>query len=91
MWQRSLEKNEYSEWVIRSSLYWLTPITEWKLADEGRSWKIFFENDSPESEFEFDRLLNDYQLREKLQQQTGALRDSIIRKVLQSIDERLTP
>ncbi|MDK1703109.1 His-Xaa-Ser system protein HxsD [Serratia rubidaea] len=91
MWQRSFEKSKYSEWVIRNSLYWLTQKTAWKLEDEGASWIIFLENGAPDCEFELERLINDYQLREKLQQQTGVLRDSIIRKVLESIDERLTP
>lgn len=89
MWQKMFEKNKYSEWVIRNSLYWLTPKTQWKLEDDETSWKVSLENHS--LEFEFERLLNDYQLREKLQQQTGKLRDTIIQKVLRSIDKRLTP
>ncbi|HCM8094798.1 TPA: His-Xaa-Ser system protein HxsD, partial [Klebsiella pneumoniae] len=48
------------------------------------------ENDSPECLYEFERLLNDYALREKLQHKTGALRDSIVHKVLRSVDERLS-
>lgn len=37
-----------------------------------------------------ERLLNDYTLREKLQHKTGTLRDSIVHKVLRSVDERLS-
>jgi His-Xaa-Ser system protein HxsD len=36
------------------------------------------------------KMLNDYALREKLQHKTGALRDSIVHKVLRSVDERLS-
>ena len=73
MCERTFEKELYSEWVIRNSLYWIS-----------------FENDSPECLYEFERLLNDYALREKLQHKTGALRDSIVHKVLRSVDERLS-
>ena len=58
--------------------------------EELSSWTISFENDSPECLYEFERLLNDYALREKLQHKTGALRDSIVHKVLRSVDERLS-
>jgi His-Xaa-Ser system protein HxsD len=40
-------------------------------------------------EFEFERLLNDYKLREKLHAHTGQVRASIIDNVLRSIDTRL--
>ena len=58
--------------------------------EELSSWTISFENDSPECLYEFERLLNDYALREKLQHKIGALRDSIVHKVLRSVDERLS-
>ena len=90
MCERMFEKELYSEWVIRNSLYWMTPLTRWKLLEELSSWTISFENDSPECLYEFERLLNDYALREKLQHKTGALRDSIVHKVLRSVDERLS-
>ena len=90
MCERTLKKDVYSEWVIRNSLYWMTPLTRWKLLEELSSWTISFENDGPECLYEFERLLNDYALREKLQHKTGALRDSIVNKVLRSVDERLS-
>lgn len=90
MCEKMFKKELYSEWVIRNSLYWMTPLTQWKLSEDISSWTISFENDSPESFYEFERLLNDYTLREKLQRKTGALRDSIVRKVLRSVDERLS-
>ncbi len=59
-----LKKNFILEWVMRNSLYWMTPLTRWKLLEELSSWTISFENDSPECLYEFERLLNDYALRE---------------------------
>lgn len=90
MWERTLQKDQFSEWVIRNTLYWMTPFTQWKLEENISSWIIFFETKSPDCEFEFERLLNDYKLREKLQHQTGQLRDAIVSKVLRSIDGRLS-
>ncbi|MBW6012636.1 His-Xaa-Ser system protein HxsD [Klebsiella sp. 11263] len=90
MCERVLKKDVYSEWVIRNSLYWMTSLTQWKLCEDISSWTVSFENDSPECLYEFERLLNDYTLREKLQHKTGALRDSIVHKVLRSVDERFS-
>lgn len=90
MWEKVLQKDQFSEWVIRNTLYWISPVSSWKLKENISSWTISFENDSPECLYEFERLLNDYALREKLQQKTGALRDSIVHKVLRSVDERLS-
>lgn len=89
MWEKVLQKNHYSEWVIRNTLYWMTPVSPWKLEENSSSWIIFFEKSGPGCEFEFGRLLNDFSLREKLHRQTGQLRDDIISKVLRSIDDRL--
>ncbi|EUM76489.1 His-Xaa-Ser system protein HsxD [Enterobacter sp. MGH 7] len=89
MWEKVLQKDQFSEWVIRNTLYWMTPVTSWKLEENISSWIIFFETSSPECEFEFGRLLNDFSLREKLHHQTGQLRDAIVSKVLRSIDDRL--
>ncbi|HHL0058038.1 TPA: His-Xaa-Ser system protein HxsD, partial [Klebsiella pneumoniae] len=33
MCERTFEKELYSEWVIRNSLYWMTPLTRWKLLE----------------------------------------------------------
>ncbi|TDQ17699.1 His-Xaa-Ser system protein HxsD [Raoultella sp. BIGb0149] len=90
MWEKMLQKEQYSEWVIRNSLYWMTPLTQWKLKEGISSWTISFETDSPECEYEFERLLNDFILRETLQHKTGNLRDTIVQRVLLSIDERLS-
>lgn len=89
MWEKVLLKEHYSHWVIRNSLYWMTPISSWKLEESSSSWLISFEIIGPECEFEFVRLLNDFSLREKLHHQTVQLRDAIVSKVLRSIDDRL--
>ncbi|WP_213716533.1 MULTISPECIES: His-Xaa-Ser system protein HxsD [Cedecea] len=89
MWEKIILKQHCSEWVIRNSLYWMTPLSSWKLEENLSSWIIFFEISSPECEFEFERLINDFSLREKLHHQTGQLRDAIVSKVLRSIDDRL--
>ena len=89
MWEKVLQKDQFSEWVIRNTLYWMTPVSSWKLEENISSWIIFFETSSPECEFEFERLVNDFSLREKLHHQTGQLRDAIVSKVLRSLDDRL--
>lgn len=79
----------YSEWVLRNSLYWMSAVARWKLDENDQNWLVSFEVWNDEVEFEFERLLNDYKLREKLQAQTGQVRASIIDNVLRSIDSRL--
>ncbi|MGG6299669.1 His-Xaa-Ser system protein HxsD [Pantoea allii] len=87
---KKLDKTMYSEWVIRNSLYWMSAVTRWKLDEDDQNWFVSFESFSNEIEFEFERLLNDYKLREKLQAYTGQVRSSIIDNVLRSIDSRLS-
>lgn len=88
--KKSIAKTMYSEWVIRNSLYWMSTFTRWKLDEDEEHWLVSFENWSDDIEFEFERLLNDYKLREKLQAHTGQVRTSIIDNVLRSIDSRLS-
>ncbi|WP_427192144.1 His-Xaa-Ser system protein HxsD [Serratia marcescens] len=89
MWQKKILKERCSEWVIRSYLYWITAYTRWKLDEDELNWVITFDVFTEESQFEFERLLNDYKIRESLQRQTGQVRASIIDNVLNSIDKRL--
>lgn len=89
MWQKKILKERCSEWVIRRSLYWITAYTRWKLDEDELNWVITFDVFTEESQFEFERLLNDYEIRESLQRQTGQVRASIIDNVLNSIDKRL--
>ncbi|WP_397323652.1 His-Xaa-Ser system protein HxsD [Pantoea agglomerans] len=85
----NFHKSNNSEWVIRNSLYWMSAVSRWKLDEDDEHWLVSFEDWNDEVEFEFERLLNDYKLREKLQAHTGQVRTSIINNVLSSIDMRL--
>lgn len=87
--QKKISKTMYSEWVLRNSLYWMSAVARWKLDEDYQHWLVSFEDWNDEVEFEFERLLNDYKLREKLQAHTGQVRSSIIENVLRSIDTRL--
>ncbi|MGC0839333.1 MULTISPECIES: His-Xaa-Ser system protein HxsD [Pantoea] len=87
--KKIISKNEYSEWILRNSLYWMSNVARWKLDEDDEHWLVSFEDWNDEVEFEFERLLNDYKLREKLQAHTGQVRSSIIDNVLRSIDSRL--
>ncbi|WP_405051022.1 His-Xaa-Ser system protein HxsD [Serratia nevei] len=87
--QKNISKTMHSEFVLRNSLYWMSSVTRWKLDEDDQHWLISFEVWNDEVEFEFERLLNDYKLREKLQAHTGQVRASIIDNVLRSIDSRL--
>lgn len=88
--QKIILKKMYSEWVLRNSLYWMSAVTRWKLDEDDKHWLVSFDHWNDEVEFEFERLLNDYKLREKLQAHTGQVRTSIIDNVLKSIDSRLS-
>ncbi|KAF6661301.1 His-Xaa-Ser system protein HxsD [Enterobacteriaceae bacterium EKM102V] len=88
--QKNISKTMYSEWVLRNSLYWMSTVARWKLDEDDEHWLVSFEDWNDEVEFEFERLLNDYKLRDKLQAQTGQVRASIIDNVLRSIDSRLS-
>lgn len=87
---KNINKIAFSEWVLRNSLYWMSNVSRWKLDENDEHWLISFEVWNDEVEFEFERLLNDYKLREKLQAHTGQVRTSIIDNVLKSIDSRLS-
>ena len=87
--EKNISKTRYSEWVLRHSLYWMSAVTRWKLEENDQNWLVSFELWNDEVVFEFERLLNDYKLREKVQAHTGRVRISIIDNVLKSIDSRL--
>lgn len=88
--EKNLSKTMYSEWVLQNSLYWMSAIARWKLDEDDEHWLVSLEDWNDEVEFQFERLLNDYKLREKLQAHTGQVRTSIIDNVLRSIDSRLS-
>lgn len=83
---KEVNENEYSEWVIRNSLYWMSEVTQWKLNKSEGFFKIELSNDSEEVVFRFHRLLNDFYLRSQLLEKTANLRYDIIKKSLLSIE-----
>lgn len=85
----SLSKSNYSEWVIRNSLYWLTPVTDWQLSDSDSLWTISLTDNNDQILSQLHRLLNDYKLREIIANKTQRITDSIAVNVLTSIDSRL--
>ncbi|EOY6715959.1 TPA: His-Xaa-Ser system protein HxsD [Proteus mirabilis] len=84
-----LDKSIYSQWVIRNSLYWMSIYSNWLLEETDEQWKITFKNNDESVLFEFNKLLNDYILREIIELKTGKFRESVINKVLASMNERL--
>lgn len=68
--KKIISKNEYSEWVLRKSLYWMSTVARWRLDGDEEHWLVSFTHWNDEVEFELERLLNDYKLREKLQAHT---------------------
>lgn len=89
MWNKTINKTASSEWTLRNSLYWMTAYTRWRLDEDDVNRHISFDVFSDEIQFEFERLRNDFQLRESLDSHTGRVRAAIISNVLKSIDERL--
>jgi His-Xaa-Ser system protein HxsD len=85
----SLSKSNYSEWVIRNSLYWLTSVTDWQLSDSDSFWTISLMDNNERIVNHLHRLLNDYKLREIIANKTQRITDSIAVNVLTSIDNRL--
>ncbi|AIN65716.1 TPA: His-Xaa-Ser system protein HxsD [Providencia stuartii] len=86
----TLQKEQYSISVIRQSLYWMTSITEWTLTEKDTTYEVSFKDCNDDTLFQFNRLLNDYTLREQIDIKTRDIRSSIMSKVLASIDERLS-
>ncbi|WP_348770283.1 His-Xaa-Ser system protein HxsD [Morganella morganii] len=85
-----LNKKKYSESVIRQSLYWISSESEWHLKENDDFFEVTLKNSNDELVFTFERLLNDYLLRERAERKTKLIRESIINKVLISIDARLS-
>lgn len=87
---RYFDKERYSEWVLRQSLYWLTPTTRWRLDETENQWAVALEDDSDSAQAELDRLLNDFLLRERIGRRTEACRSAIADAVIRSIQQRLS-
>lgn len=82
-------QSSYSEWVMRNSLYWMSPVTEWTLDSDKDNWIVHLSNSGFECKAQLHRHLNDYSLREKIMARTAAVRDAITFNVLSSIERRL--
>lgn len=87
---KRLNKANYSEWVVRNALYWLTPTSPWTLDEDGDSWLVQVQHGSFDVDAELNRLLNDYVLREQLMAETRLVRDAIAKAVLKSINARVS-
>ena len=86
---KEYSKQNYSEWVIRNSLYWFSNYCKWSLDEREETWSISLQDEEEDKFQELDRLLNDYLLREKILRKTEGVREKIALKVLQSIEEKI--
>ena len=86
---KEYSKKNYSEWVIRNSLYWFSNHSKWSLEESEETWSISIQEDEENAIQELDRLINDYLLREKIMKKTEGVREKIALKVLQSIEEKI--
>nr|WP_216610597.1 His-Xaa-Ser system protein HxsD [Vibrio coralliilyticus] len=84
-----MEKSTFSESVVRHALYWMSPLTTWKLVDEDTRWSVYFSSQNEDVILEFERLLNDYLLREKLSEKTRSSLEGISAAVLRSVEKNL--
>ena len=86
---KEYNKKNYSEWVIRNSLYWFSNHSKWSLEESKESWSVSIQEDAENVLQELDRFINDYLLREKIMKKTEGIREKIALKVLQSIEEKI--
>ena len=86
---KKYSKKNYSEWVIRNSLYWFSNHSKWSLEESDGFWLLTIQEDEENATQELDRLINDYLLREKIMKKTESVREKIALKVLQSIEEKI--
>ena len=77
--------NSISETVLRKALYWCSPFGAWTLQNNKDSWVINVTDPSPEFEFNLHRHINDFVLREKIDSETGSLRQKIIVAALKGV------
>lgn len=89
MIERRINKNRFSENVVRQALYWMSHRASWQLSESEQEWIIKFSVKGETDICEFERLLNDYLLRERLSHQTIRLRERITLSVLESVERKL--
>ena len=82
-----LKKAGYSEAVVRKALYWLSEVSDWQLQEDELYWLIDISETPNQADVksELNRLLNDFLLREKLDNKTGNLRDRIVTSALEGL------
>ena len=76
-----LPKADYSETVVRKTLYWMSEVCHWQLDSVDEDWVVYLDAGN-DGLGEFHRILNDFILREKLDVETKNLRMEIINAAL---------
>lgn len=76
-------KENYSEYVIRNSLYWMSQYCEWELNELTDRWEVNIPDDNKK---ELDKLINDFKLREMIDFKTRDVRERIIYNALRRVE-----
>ena len=87
MKEAKIDKDACQEMVIRKALYWLSKECDWVLEKTDTSWVVKYESED-NLEPLINRLINDQILRNRIDKNTGHLREKIIHKVLSDITSR---
>lgn len=80
-----LSKNIYSQSVMRNALYWCSPEGNWLLQENDRDWIVQLHDHSSLFETTLHRHLNDFILREKLEDKTRIKKEKIILAALAAV------
>ena len=76
-----LDQANYSEWVVRNSLYWVDG--DYTLNEKDGLWEVALYDEGQEKQLH--RLLNDYRLRELSQLKNGSAS-----KIVEIVVEQIT-
>ena len=76
-----LDQNQYSEWVVRNSLYWIDG--EYTLESIDGYWNIELQDEA--NMIQLNKLINDYRLRE-----LSILRNGSANKLVEFVVEQIT-
>lgn len=80
-----LSKMLYSQMVVRNSLYWCSPEGEWLLQETDENWIVQLNGHSALFETTLHRHLNDFVLRETLEEKTRVKKEKIILAALTAV------
>jgi len=84
-----VSKDDYSENIVRKALYWLTEDAEWVYGNNEKEFIITLatqdEKEMPYIKAKLHRLLNDFYLRQKIDDATKQLRNKIIEQALTKV------